>query len=102
MLSSAYVIGMLCLMAQMHPQSFGVGRTVNITNDSVSSASKKQYHHFFPTKCSSIKENSAYKDGIESDEYYKFLNARSRAMYNKLCGYVLPCAHDLITDSTAF
>ena len=60
MLSSAYVKGILCLMAQMPPQSFGVGRTVNITNDSVSNASKKQYHHFFPAKLKIVLGNENY------------------------------------------
>lgn len=154
MLSSAYVLGILCLMSQMTPQSFAVGRTVNITNDSVSSAAKKQYHHFFPTKSNVIVNNSSYKAisnnvvnivfmdaitndqvsnqnpsdyikyfseanpdlqmvldthyialngyGIENDDFYAFLNARSKALYVKLCGYIIPSAHDSISDTLAF
>ena len=153
MLSSAYVKGMLCLMAQNKPQSFGVGRTINITNDAVSSSAKRQYHHFFPTKSAAIKENTSYAAmvnnvvnivfmdavtndqisnrnpsdyvgqfngenpdfaaaldshyievngyGLENDEFHIFLNARSRAMYNKLCGYILPCKQDMILDASA-
>lgn len=57
-LSSAYVIGMLCLMASAAPQSFAVGRTINITNDAVSNAAKKQYHHFFPLKSTIVTGNA--------------------------------------------
>ena len=39
-MSSAFVIGMLFIMVQISPQPFSVGRTINIKNDSVSSASK--------------------------------------------------------------
>ena len=154
MLSSAYVLGMLCLMAQATPMSFAVGRTINITNDSVSSASKKQYHHFFPSKSRAILENIAYKSisnnvvnivfmdaitndqisnpnpseyikyfsetnpelpialdshyiardgyGIDNDNYYTFINARSKALYVKLCSYIIPSAHDSISDTLAF
>ena len=154
MLSSAYVLGMLCLMAQANPQSFAVGRTVNITNDSVSNASKKQYHHFFPTKSKVIMSNPAFKEvsnnvvnivfmdaitndqvsnqnpseyvkyfeeanpdlstvldshyiaingyGISDDDFYTFLNSRSKALYAKLCGYIIPCIHDSISDAKAF
>ena len=153
MLSSAYVTGILCLLAQQHPQSFGVGRTVNITNDSVSSSSKKQYHHFFPIKSDVVKNRIEYKSivnnvvnivfmdavtngqisnrnpsdyiaefandnphlekaleshyislkghGIEDDDFFKFLNARSRAFYNKLTEYIIPCKQDLISDTEA-
>lgn len=149
-LSSAYALGMLCLMAQTTPQSFAVGRTVNITNDSVSNAAKKQYHHFFPTKSTAITGTAAYKAvannvvnivfmdaitndqisnrnpsdyiaefekenpklaealeshyigligyGLKEDNFFAFVNARSRALYNKLCGYILPCKHDTISD----
>ena len=153
-LSSAYVIGMLCLMAQMTPQSFSVGRTINITNDSVSNSSKKQYHHFFPMKSKVIQGNAEYKTvvnnvvnivfmdaitndqisnrnpsdyieefslsnkhfdetleshyitlngyGIEEDDFYKFLNSRSKALYSKLCSLIIPCKMDEITDTSAF
>lgn len=154
MLSSAYVLGMLCLMAQMKPQSFGVGRTINITNDSVSSSAKKQYHHFFPTKSKVIVNNPAYKAvsnnvvnivfmdartndqissqnpseyikyfaetnpelpsvldshfiamdryGIEKDDFFAFINARSKAIYTRLCGYIIPSAHDSISNTDVF
>lgn len=149
-LSSAYVIGILCLMAQMSPQSFSVGRTINITNDSVSNAAKKQYHHFFPTKSTTILNNPEYKAlsnnvvnivfmdamtndqisnrnpsdyvlefsssnpnfqtaleshyismqnyGLFEDDYFKFINSRSRALYNKICNFIIPTRADIITD----
>lgn len=152
-LSSAYVIGMLCLMTQMPPQSFGVGRTINITNDSVSNASKKQYHHFFPMKSKVItgkaeykavvnnvvnivfmdaitndqisnrnpsdyiaefsQSNPAFAEALEShyislngygileDDFFAFMNARSRAFYNKLCRLIIPSKVDTITDLVA-
>lgn len=152
-LSSAYVLGMLCLMTQMSPQSFSVGRTINITNDSVSNAAKKQYHHFFPQKSTVINSRSDYKAvvnnvvnvvfmdavtndqisnrnpsdyitefahsnpgftealethyislhgfGIMEDDFYLFLNSRSRAFYNKLCSLIVPGKFDTIADITA-
>ena len=152
-LSSAYVIGMLCLMASAAPQSFAVGRTINITNDAVSNAAKKQYHHFFPLKSAVVTGNASYKAiannvvnivfmdamtndqisnrnpsdyiaefavdnpnltialeshyitsqgfGIYEDDFNLFLNARSRAFYNKLCGMIIPNSHDTITDASA-
>lgn len=152
-LSSAYVIGMLCLMTQMPPQSFGVGRTINITNDSVSNAAKKQYHHFFPMKSKVItgkaeykavvnnvvnivfmdaitndqisnrnpsdyiaefsQSNPAFAEALEShyislngygifeDDFFAFMNARSRAFYNKLCRLIIPSKVDTITDLAA-
>ncbi len=154
MLSSAFVKGMLCLMAQQKPQSLAVGRTVSIKNDSVSGSSKKQYHHFFPTKSESITKSDVNKAlsnnvvnivfmdaitndqisnanpseyiqyfidtnptlaevlythyislqgyGIENNDYMMFLNARSRAMYSKICGYIIPNKHDIISDVLAF
>ena len=144
---------MICLLAQLNPQSFTVGRKINITNDSVSNGAKSQFHHFFPTKSTAIIGNAAYKTvvnnvvnivftdaltinqisnrnpsdyiaeftaanpdltealdshyidlsgyGIASDDFSEFLNARSKAFYNKLCGYIIPCGHDTIAD-TAF
>ena len=152
-LSSAYVIGMLCLMTQMPPQSFAVGRTINITNDSVSSAAKKQYHHFFPQRSKVITSKAEYKAivnnvvnivfmdaitndqisnrnpsdyiaefaqanpnftealeshyislqgyGIAEDNFFTFLNARSRAFYNKLCRLIIPSKVDTIADLAA-
>lgn len=152
-LSSAYVIGMLCLMALASPQSFSVGRTINITNDSVSNSAKKQYHHFFPKKSNAISNNSEYiaivnnvvnvvfmdaitndqisnrnpSDyisafsssnsgfaeiieshyislngyGIDNDDFLTFLNARSRAFYNRLCKLIIPCKFDTISDIAA-
>ncbi len=152
-LSSAYVLGILCLMAQAAPQSFAVGRSINITNDSVSSAAKKQYHHFFPMKSAVISDNAAYNltvnnvvnivfmdaitndqisnrnpsdyitefqknnpklaealeshyielngYGIKDDNFFTFINARSRAFYNKLYGYILRNEHDTVLDNNA-
>ncbi len=152
-LSSAYVIGMLCLMTQMSPMSFGVGRTINITNDSVSNATKKQYHHFFPKESKIIRNNTEYKTivnnvvnivfmdaltndqisnrnpseyisdfsrqnpyfentlkshyislngyGIYEDDFYAFVNARSRALYDKLSELIIPSKLDIITDTKA-
>lgn len=152
-LSSAYVTGMLCLMTQMQPRSFSVGMTINITNDSVSNAAKKQYHHFFPRKSKVImstpeykaivnnvvnivfmdaltntrisnrnpndyiaefsQENPNFSDvleshyispegfGIEDNNFYSFINARSHAFYNRLCGLIIQCKTDSITDIAA-
>ena len=149
-LSSAYVIGMLCLMAQTQPQSFSVGRTINITNDSVSNSAKKQYHHFFPQKSEVIIDNKEYKNivnnvvnivfmdaktndqisnrnpsdyiaefadsnpaftevlkshyismckyGIEEDDYFSFINARSKALYDKLCDLIVSSKLDIVSD----
>lgn len=74
-ISSAYVIGMLCLMAQLSPQSFSVGRTINITNDSVSNSAKKQFHHFFPTKSSAILSNDKYKAAVNNVVNIVFMDA---------------------------
>ena len=151
LLSSAYVLGMLCLMAQNKPQSYAVGRTVNITNDSVSNGAKKQFHHFFPTKSKAVTENVAYKAisnnvvnivfmdaitndqikndnpsvyiskfdaanpnlnhalevqyisrsgfGIDDNNFYEFLNARSLTMYDRLRRYIIPSKHDSISGA---
>lgn len=152
-LSSAYVTGMLCLMAQMQPRSFSVGMTINITNDSVSNAAKKQYHHFFPQKSKVIMSSQEYKSlvnnvvnivfmdtltntrisnrnpsdyitefsqenpnfssileshyiapidyGIEDDNFFTFINARSHAFYLKLCELIIQCKTDSFTDLAA-
>ncbi|MBE6719177.1 MAG: DUF262 domain-containing protein [Ruminococcaceae bacterium] len=152
-MSSAYVIGMLCLMAQAPPQSFAVGRTINITNDSVSNSSKKQFHHFFPMKSLVVLANPEYQSivnnvvnivfmdaitndqisnrnpsdyitefaqsnpnftealeshyislhgyGIKDNDFFSFINARSRSLYNKLCQLIIPSKADTITDISA-
>ena len=39
--------------------------------------------------------------GIEDDDFYSFINARSKALYAKLCSYIVPNKHDLIKDTPA-
>lgn len=54
-LTSAFSRGMLCLMLTKHPKSFAPGREIKIGVDALSNTSQKQYHHFFPKKCSAVK-----------------------------------------------
>lgn len=39
--------------------------------------------------------------GIFEDDFFAFMNARSRAFYNKLCRLIIPSKVDTITDLTA-
>ena len=154
-LSSSYVLGMLCLMAQNNPQSFAEGRVIELTDTAISKGSKKQYHHFFPKQSDVILRNSDYKRivnnvvnivfldsttnnhiknlnpskylkkfskqnskmtsilkshyiskngfGLEKDEFYDFLNARSYMLYLKLKSHlVIDKKHDTIIDELPF
>ena len=74
-LSSAFVKGMLCLMAQKNPKSFVPGRTVNITNNSVAKATSKQLHHFFPTNSKVILNNKEYANNCGNVINIVFLDA---------------------------
>ncbi len=47
-LSSAYVKGLVCILAAQHPQSFADGAEVVIDNAWLSQSNSKNYHHFFP------------------------------------------------------
>lgn len=47
-LSSAYVKGLICILAAQHPQSFADGAEVVIENAWLSQSNSKNYHHFFP------------------------------------------------------
>lgn len=47
-LSSAYVKGMVCILAAQHPQSFIDGAEVTIDNAWLSQSNSKNYHHYFP------------------------------------------------------
>ena len=74
-ISSAFTKGMLCLMAQESPQSFAIGRTINITNDAVSNKADRQLHHFFPQKCSAILSNDDYKKDVDNVINIVFMDA---------------------------
>lgn len=47
-LSSAYVKGLVCILAAQHAQSFSDGAEVVIDNAWLSQSNSKNYHHFFP------------------------------------------------------
>ena len=78
-----------------------------ITNDQISNRNPSEYIKNFkndnPDFANALDSHyiSLAGYGIEKDDFFAFLNVRSRAMYNKLCGYILPCNHDTIADSRA-
>ena len=45
---SAFIKGMLCLLAYQQPLSFKNNASVRISNDYLKQANSKNYHHFFP------------------------------------------------------
>ncbi len=45
---SAWIKGILCLLAAQAPKSFGNNAQVRISNDWLKQANSKNYHHFFP------------------------------------------------------
>lgn len=45
---SAWIKGILCLLAYHQPKSFGNNALVKISNDWLKQANSKNYHHFFP------------------------------------------------------
>ncbi len=47
-LSSAYIKGLICILAAQHPKSFADGAEVVIDNAWLSQSNSKNYHHFFP------------------------------------------------------
>jgi len=47
-LSSAYVKGLVCILAAQRPKSFADGAVVVIDNAWLSQSNSKNYHHFFP------------------------------------------------------
>lgn len=47
-ISSAYVKGLICILAAQHPKSFADGASVVIDNAWLSQSNSKNYHHFFP------------------------------------------------------
>ena len=59
-LSSAYVKGLVCILAAQHPQSFVDGASVVIDNAWLSQSNSKNYHHFFPKAY--MKRNQALID----------------------------------------
>lgn len=59
-LSSAYVKGLVCILAAQHPQSFVDGASVVIDNAWLSQSNSKNYHHFFPKAY--MKKNQALID----------------------------------------
>lgn len=48
--SSAFVKGVLCILASKHPLSFKTGVEVTIDNAWLTQGNSKNYHHFFPKK----------------------------------------------------
>lgn len=59
-LSSAYVKGLICVLAAQHPKSFADGALVVIDNAWLSQSNSKNYHHFFPKAY--MKKNQALID----------------------------------------
>ena len=47
-LGSAYIKGLICILASKHPQSFLDASEVTIDNAWLSQSNSKNYHHFFP------------------------------------------------------
>ncbi len=47
-LGSAYIKGLICILASQHPQSFLDSSEVTIDNAWLSQSNSKNYHHFFP------------------------------------------------------
>ena len=153
-LSSGYVLGMLCLMAQKTPQSLSLGTRIEITNAAISKSAQRQYHHFFPKQSEIIQDNREYREvvnnvvnivfmdsrtnnqiknmnpskyisrfaknntrfsavlkthyiaqkgfGIETDDFFQFLNARSNALFSQLNGYIIKNKSDSITNELPF
>jgi len=153
-LTSGYVLGILCIMAQRSPKSLAEGRVIPITDTAVSKAAKKQYHHFFPKQSDVILSNNEYKRavnnvvnivfmdavtnnqiknmnpsryikkfskgtsklavalkthyisksgfGIEDDDFFVFLNARSYALYTRLRDLLAIDRHDMISEELPF
>ncbi len=60
-LSSAYVKGLVCILAAQTPKSFADGATVVIDNAWLSQSNSKNYHHFFPKAY--MKRNQSLIDG---------------------------------------
>ena len=76
-LSSGYVLGLLCLMAQRNPQSLSAGTRVEITNAAISKSAKKQYHHFFPKQSKVILNNKEYKNVVNNIINIVFMDSRT-------------------------
>lgn len=57
-LGSAYIKGLICILASQHPQSFLDGSEVTIDNAWLSQSNSKNYHHFFPKAY--MKKNQSY------------------------------------------
>lgn len=62
-LSSAYVKGLVCLLAAQKPRSFADGAEVIIDNAWLSQSNSKNYHHFFP-KAYMKKQNSLISEDM--------------------------------------
>lgn len=45
---TAYIKGMLCILAYQQPKSFADNALININNSWLKQANSKNYHHFFP------------------------------------------------------
>ncbi|SFQ35845.1 hypothetical protein SAMN02910358_01742 [Lachnospiraceae bacterium XBB1006] len=63
-LSSAYVKGMICILAAQHPKSFADGSTVVIDNAWLSQSNSKNYHHFFPKAYMKKNQNLISEDHV--------------------------------------
>ena len=78
-----------------------------ITNDQISNRNPSDYIAEFS------QSNPAFAEALEShyislngygifeDDFFAFMNARSRAFYNKLCRLIIPSKVDTITDLAA-
>ena len=57
---TAYIKGMLCILAYQQPKSFADNALVSINNSWLKQANSKNYHHFFP-KAYLEKKNVEYR-----------------------------------------
>ncbi len=74
-LSSAFAVGVLCLLASQPPKSFVPGRPISITEDGISDSYRRQYHHFFPQKSSVICSNREYSKHVNNVVNMVFMDA---------------------------
>jgi hypothetical protein len=89
---TAYIKGMLCLLAYQQPQSFADGSLVTINNSWLKQANSKNYHHFFP-KAYLLKKNVDYwkinhiANITIVDDFLNQRSIRDRAPSNYISSY---------------
>lgn len=90
--ATAYIKGMLCILAHQQPKSFADNALVNINNSWLKQANSKNYHHFFP-KAYLEKVNVEYRriNHIANitivDDFLNKRSIRDRAPSNYLAQY---------------